>query len=64
MFTDAYVMKTDSQVVITRENYIRDEGSMSQLVSNSAQVEISKHVQDILHSLCTGDWQSEPHQYH
>ena len=37
---------------------------MSKLVSDRAQVEISKKVQDILKHYTIGDWQSEPHQQH
>ena len=64
MFTDVYGMKTDSQFVNTLEDCIRDRGAMSQLISDSAQVEISKRVLDVLRALCIGDWHSEPHQQH
>ena len=62
MFTDVYGMKSDSQFVITLEDHIRDRGAMSKLVSDCAQVEISKRVIDILRALCISSWQSEPHQ--
>ena len=62
MFTDVYGTKTYSQFVNTLEDCIRDRGAMFQLISNSAQVEISKRVLDILRALCIGDWKSEPHQ--
>ena len=64
IFTYIYGMKIDSQFVNTLEDCIRDREAMSELVSNSAQVEISKRVLYILRSLCIGDWQSEPHQQH
>ena len=64
MFTDVYGMKTDSQFINTLEDCIRDRGAMTQLISDSAQVEISKRVLDVLRALCIGDWQSEPHQQH
>ena len=62
MFTDVYGMKTDSQFFNTPEGCIRDRDAMSQLLSDSAQVEVSKRVLDILRALCIGDWQSEPYQ--
>jgi hypothetical protein len=37
---------------------------MSQLISDSAQVEISKRVLDVFQALCIGDWHSGPHQQH
>ena len=37
---------------------------MTKLISNSAQVEISNKVQDVLRNLMISDWQSEPHQQH
>ena len=37
---------------------------MSKLLSDCAQVEISKRVKDILRALCISSWQSEPHQQH
>ena len=59
---DIFPMKTDKQFVNTLEDVIRRRGAPTKLVSDSAQVEISKKVQDILRSLCIDDWQSEPHQ--
>ena len=35
---------------------------MSKLISDRAQVEVSRKVQDILRHLLIADWQSEPHQ--
>ena len=37
---------------------------MTKLISDRAQVEISKKVQDILRNYIIQDWQSEPHQQH
>src|SRR5687768_12834278 len=37
---------------------------MAKLISDSAQVEISNKVQDILRNLMISNWQSEPHQQH
>ena len=56
MFTYLYGMKTDSQFVNTLEDCICDRGAMSQLISDSVQVEISKRVLDILRAMCIGDW--------
>ena len=64
LLTDAYGMKTDKQFVNTLEDNIRKRGAMSKLLSDSAQVEISNKVKDILRALCIGDWQSEPQQQH
>ena len=64
MVCDVFPMKTDKQFVNTLEDIIRRRGAPTKLVSDSAQVEISKKVQDILRSLCIDDWQSEPHQQH
>ena len=59
---DVYGMKTDKQFVNTLQDNIRRRGAMNKLISNRAQVEISKKVQDILRNLIISDWQSEPHQ--
>ena len=60
--TDLYGIKTDSQFVNTLEDNIRFRGAPNKLVSDRAQVEISKKVQDILRTLSIGAWNSEPHQ--
>ncbi len=62
MFTAVYGMKSDNQFVNTLEDQIRERGAMSKIVSDCAQVEISKRVIDILRVLCISSWQSEPHQ--
>ena len=62
MVCDVFPMKTDKQFVNTLEDIIRRRGAPTKLVSDSAQVEISKKVHDILRSLCIDDWQSEPYQ--
>ena len=64
MFNDVYGMKTDSQFVNTLEDHIRERGAMSKLISDCAQVELSKRVMDVLRALCISNWQSEPHQQH
>ena len=57
-------MKTDKQFVNTLEDVIRRRGAPTKLVSDHAQVEISKRVLDLLRSLCIDNWQSEPYQQH
>ena len=52
----SHTYTTDSQFMNILEDYIRDRGAMSQLISDSAQVEISKLVLYILRALCIGDW--------
>ena len=46
--TEVYGMKTDCQFINTLEDTIHSYGAMDKLVSDRAQVEISKRVQDIL----------------
>jgi hypothetical protein len=60
--TDIYGIKNDREFVNTLEDNIRQRGAPTKLISDSAQVEISKKVLDILCTLCISDWQSEPHQ--
>ena len=63
-FNDVYGMKMDSQFVHTLEDNIHERDTMSKLVSDCAQVELSKCVLDVLRALCIFNWQSEPHQQH
>ena len=51
MVCDAYPMKTDKQFVNTLEDNIRTCGAMDQLISDSAQVEVSNKVNDVLRTL-------------
>ena len=64
LVSDVYPTKTDKQFVNTLLDNICQRGAMTKLVSDRAQVEISKKVQDILRNLIISDWQSEPHQQH
>jgi hypothetical protein len=57
-------MKTDSHFIQSLWDTIRLSGAMDVLVSDRAQVEISKKVQDVLRFLCIKDTQSEPNQQH
>ena len=61
---DAYGIKTEKEFVNTLEDNIRYRGAMDKLISDRAQVEISKKVNDILRNYCIDDWQSEPHHQH
>ena len=58
---DAYGIKSEKEFVNTLEDNIRFRGAMDKLISDRAQVEISKKVKDILRNYCIEDWQSEPH---
>ena len=59
---DAYSIKRDREFINALEDQIRERGAMNKLVSDRAQVEISKSVLTILRTLIIGSWQSEPHQ--
>ena len=61
---DVYGMATEKEFVNTLEDQIRKRGAMDKLITDSARVEISKRVQDILRSLCIDDWQSEANYQH
>ena len=45
---DAYPMKSGKQFVNTLEDNLRRQGAMDKLLSDSAKMEISKKVMDIL----------------
>jgi len=57
-------MKSDSEFVNVLSENIRRRGAMDKLVSDSARVEISKHVLNILRALFIENWQSEPYFQH
>ena len=61
---DIFGMSTEKEFVNTLEDVIRKRGAMDKLITDSARVEISRRVKDILRSLCTDDWQSEPNYQH
>ena len=61
---DVYGMGTEKEFVNTLEDVIRRRGAMDKLISDSARVEISARVKDILRALCIDDWQSEPNYQH
>jgi hypothetical protein len=58
---DVYGMSSTKEFVNTLEDVIRKRGAMDLLVTDSANVEISRRVVDILRALCIDSWQSEPH---
>ena len=64
LLTDVYGMKTDKEFVNSLGDNIRRRGAMDKLITDQAQVEISKKVLDILRSLVIDDWQSEPYHEH
>ena len=57
-------MKTEKQFVNTLQDIIQIRRAPTKLISDSAQVEISNKVHDILWHLFIEDWQSEPHHQH
>ena len=64
LVTDIYAMKSEKEFVNTLQDNIRKRGAMDKLISDSAQVEVSNRVLDILRAYCVDDWQSEPHYQH
>ena len=64
LVTDVYSMTTDKEFVNTLEDVIRKRGAMDKLITDSARVEQSKRVLDILRALCIDGWQSEAHYQH
>ena len=63
-FSSVYGVKTDKAFVATLEDEIRRRGAMDILISDNAQAETSKRVQDILRAYAIDDWQSEPYFQH
>ena len=57
-------MKTPKQFVNTLQDVIRTRGPPTKLISDSAQVEVSNKVHDILRYLFIEDWQSEAYHQH
>ena len=61
---DVYGMGNEKEFVNTLEDVIRHRGAPDVLISDSAQVETSERVLDVLRALCIDDWQSEPNYQH
>ena len=61
---DVFGVSTEAEFVNTLEDEMRKRGAMDKLITDSARVEISKRVGEILRALCIDDWQSEPNYQH
>ena len=57
-------MGTEKEFVNTLEDVIRKRGAMDKLISDSARVEISRRIKDILRNLIIDNWQSEANYEH
>ena len=64
LIIDIYGMGTEKEFVNTLEDVIRKRRAMDKLISNSAALEISWHVKDVLRALCIDNWQSEANYQH
>ena len=64
MVADVYPMKTDTHFINILEDNIREWGATNKIVSGSVEVEVSKTVIDILHTLCILSFQSEVYHQH
>ena len=65
LVTDVYGMKSPSQFPNTfSDNITEHDGAPTKLISNHAQVEISKCVKEIICTLYIASWQNEPHYRH
>ena len=64
LITDVYGMKSPAQFPGTLSDNITQRGAPTKLISDHAQVEISKCIQEILHKLYIRSWQSELHYQH
>jgi hypothetical protein len=63
-FLEVYGIKNENQFVNTLLDTIRKRGAMNRLCSDSARVEISERVLDVLRAYHIDDWQSEPYYQH
>ena len=63
-FCEIYGMKRAEQMPETLQDFIRQWGAPSGLFSDSAVLETSKAVKDILRHCCIKDMQSEPNHQH
>ena len=61
---DIFGILTEKQFVNTLEDIIRKRGAMDLLISDSARVEISNRVHDVLRGYGCDDWQSEGYFQH
>ena len=63
-FLAGYPMSSEAQVPETLEDFVRQHGAMTGLMSDNAKSEMSKKIKDILRMYCIKDRQSEPHYEH
>jgi len=63
-FTEIFGMKSENQMPETLQDFIRQWGAPSGLLSDNAKAETSKVVKDILRLYCIKDMQSEAHHQH
>jgi hypothetical protein len=61
---DIYGMKNENQFVNSLLEVIRKRGAMNKMISDSARVEISKRIIDVLRYYNIDSWQSEPYFQH
>jgi hypothetical protein len=59
---DPYGMKTNKEFMNILQDQIRQRGAPDKLLNDSAQVETSQRVLDILRAYVIGAWQNEPLQ--
>jgi hypothetical protein len=63
-FLEIYGIKSENQFVNTLLDTIRKRGAMDKLCSDSARVEMSERVLDVLRAYHIDDWPSEPYCQH
>ena len=61
---DIYEMNSEKEFVNTLLEVIRERGAMDKLISDSARVEQSQRVEDVLRMLLIQHWKTEPGYQH
>jgi hypothetical protein len=64
LVTDVHGMRSSAQFPVVLTDKIITCGAPTKLISDSARVETSKEVHNILRTYAISSWQSEPHQQH
>ena len=64
LVADIFGMTSEKEFVNTLEDEIRQRGAMDMLITDSARVETSDRVNEVLRAYRIKDWQSEPHYQH
>ena len=64
LVADIFGIKTDGQFVNALQDVIRKRGAPTLLISDRAQAEVGKKIEEICRELVIGQWQSEPHYQH